>query len=541
MNGITTDTPSAITRTRVAALLGLFVLELVLLALGHQFFAEINCYATEAQSACRGLRSLVARALCVFSVALVLHWARPGIAARFRKAAAGQRVPLLWPLLHGFGVVLLLIPMLRAGGAEMAPDFWQHAPFWIAGAVAAASGGLMWIAPPPVWRAAAGPDLPIALLALGGAFLLPDLADLVLPLWWAFPGLTALTFEAVAEILRLAGQAVEVNPPAYIIGVGSFFVHIADQCSGIEGFALLTGFTLLYALLFHDQIRPVRYALVVLPLGLALSWSLNILRIAALIMIGDRVSPELAVNGFHSYAGWLFFTLLALGLMAFTHATPWLHRAGKPQAAEGPNLRQDWLAARILPFIAFMLLSTLTAAIFPHPELGYPLKAAGMALVLVFFLPALRDREWGTTALPVMVGLGVGVIWVAMAPAPAGDAAALAAQLGAFGSAGMALWILARLIGTILLVPLIEEMFFRGYILSRLDRGGMVWRILALGASSGCFGLLHGRWLEGAAAGLVFGILMLRRGRLADALWAHAAANALVAAVALMRGDWTLI
>lgn len=69
----------------------------------------------------------------------------------------------------------------------------------------------------------------------------------------------------------------------------------------------------------------------------------------------------------------------------------------------------------------------------------------------------------------------------------------------------------------------------------------MGWRLVALAVSSALFGLMHGRWWDAALAGLVFGLLALWRGRLADAVWAHVMANAVVALVALLRGDWALI
>ena len=94
---------------------------------------------------------------------------------------------------------------------------------------------------------------------------------------------------------------------------------------------------------------------------------------------------------------------------------------------------------------------------------------------------------------------------------------------------------------TAILVPVIEEMFFRGYLLTRLD-GPKPWqRALAVGLSSAAFALLHGRWLEAGLAGVVFALVALRRGRFADAIWAHVVANSLVAAIAAARGDWSLI
>lgn len=525
---------------RALLLIALFVAELVLLALAYQFLATIDCSATDAETTCRGLRSLVARALAVFAVAVVLLWARPGLASRFERLARRHPAPGQWTALHLGGVALLLVPLFVAAGTDMAPMFGRLLPFWLAGSAAAAVGAILWLAPLPVWRKAAGKDAPVVVGAFAGALVLPDLADLVLPLWWHWPQLTAMTFHAVAGLLELIGAPVYEDAAGYILGAGDFYVHIAHQCSGVEGLALVTGFTLLYAALFRDQIRVPHYWLVVLPLGLLLSWALNVLRIAVLIVIGDLVSPDLAVNGFHSYAGWLFFILLALGLMWFVHSTPWLHRTPAERPAP-PPLRQDWDAARILPFVVFMLVSTVAAAFFFHPELGYPLKAAVMAGALAWFLPAYRGRDWRPTAPALMVGVAVGAFWIVAAPEDNMDAFVVSQLLTGLSETALILWIVCRVVGTVALVPLIEELFFRGYILARLDRGGMGWRIVALAVSSALFGLMHGRWWEAALAGLVFGTMALWRGRLADAVWAHVAANAVVAALALWRGDWALI
>jgi membrane protease YdiL (CAAX protease family) len=91
-------------------------------------------------------------------------------------------------------------------------------------------------------------------------------------------------------------------------------------------------------------------------------------------------------------------------------------------------------------------------------------------------------------------------------------------------------------------VPLIEELFFRDYLLERLDFGGRAGTLLAVAISTGIFAALHGRWLLAVAAGLVFCALRLRRGgRLADAVICHVAANTGVAAVAWATGNWQLI
>ena len=50
-------------------------------------------------------------------------------------------------------------------------------------------------------------------------------------------------------------------------------------------------------------------------------WAANILRIAALIMLGSSGAADLAVGGFHSQAGWIAFNAVGLGLIALVQST----------------------------------------------------------------------------------------------------------------------------------------------------------------------------------------------------------------------------
>ena len=103
------------------------------------------------------------------------------------------------------------------------------------------------------------------------------------------------------------------------------------------------------------------------------------------------------------------------------------------------------------------------------------------------------------------------------------------------------IWVITRVLGTIVLVPLIEELFFRGYVLKRIDTGGMAMRLLAIAVSSGLFAALHDRWIAAAIAGVIFGLLYLRKGRLADAIQSHAVANGIIAGWALVSQNWAVI
>jgi exosortase E/protease (VPEID-CTERM system) len=191
-----------------------------------------------------------------------------------------------------------------------------------------------------------------------------------------------------------------------------------------------------------------------------------------------------------------------------------------------------------LPFFVFMVAGTLVSSLFINPGLGAPLVAVALGLALAVFAPFYRKMDWRTDPVSLALGLVVGVIWVALAP---GADPGLGEALATLPPLAFAIWVVGRVIGTVVFVPIVEELFFRGYMLARLD-GPQLWRrALAVGLSSLAFAALHGRWLEAGLAGVVFAFAMLRRGRVADAIWAHVVANAVVAGAALIRQDWSLI
>lgn len=519
-------------------ILGMFLVELLALAVVYQFFVTFECGDTDSFATCRFLRSLVARSLVIFATFGILVWARPALFAGFAAASADHR-GRGWMVLHLAGVALLWMPLILTGGVDLGAGFQSWTILWGLGAALASIGGLFWIAAPRDWVRVLSQDRFLPLIMLLIAAIVPDLSDMILPVW-DLGVITEATFAAVHQVLRLFSAATYANPATYIIGIDDFAVHIARQCSGVEGMALVTAFVLFYGLLFRKDLHLTRYWLTVLPLGLAFSVALNVVRIAVLILIGAHVSPELAVNGFHSYAGWLFFTLLALVLIYVIQKVDWLHRDPTRRRA-APAVTDDPLAARILPFVVFMLTGILTQALFVYPPLGYPLIVLGLAIAVWTFRHHYRSLPWGADPIAIGSGLAVGVLWVLLAERGGAEASSIDTALAMLTPALLALWIALRLIGTVLLVPLVEEMFFRGYVMARLDHGGMVWRLLAIAVSTALFAALHGRWVEAGLAGIVFALVMLRRGRVSDAVISHLAANATVAAAALITRDFSLI
>jgi CAAX prenyl protease-like protein len=107
-------------------------------------------------------------------------------------------------------------------------------------------------------------------------------------------------------------------------------------------------------------------------------------------------------------------------------------------------------------------------------------------------------------------------------------------------------WIIFRVLGSVLTVPIAEELAFRGYLLRKLVAtdfekvapGTFSW--LSFVVSSVLFGLMHDNWLAGTLAGAGFAAALYQRGQVSDAIAAHITSNALIGLVVLAAGKWEL-
>lgn len=501
---------------------------------------QFSCSNVAAFELCRAMRTLPLSVLLMIVAVTVMTVFRPRLWHSYLQLAANAPSRRPGPaLLHLLGLGLALAPFGWLTLAELEAQFSLAAPLFLAGAALAFSGAALWLLPLRGWAQwffSNGAFLPLVAI---GAFLLPLVAEAVSWLWGDNRVLTRATFEAVSLVFSLSGSELYSLPSERVLGFQGFFVRIAEACSGVEGMALMAVFMGVYALLTRRTLRMLPFWMILLPLAVGLSWILNVLRIAALIWLGANVSPDLAVGGFHSYAGWLMFSLLAFAVLGFAHnmalfqETPALPAAGT-DAGAGGSLRADPLFARFVPFILFMMSGTLTPLFWQTPSDGYPLRVAFMLLGLALFWPALKSFKWQAGAADWLTGCAVAALWLWTAPETAGSTAA----------APDPFWIICRLLGTVLLVPVIEELFFRAYVLERIAGGPAAapWRPLAgLVVSSLLFAALHDRWLAGLLAGAAFGLLYLRSRQPGGAVQAHMLANAIIAAVALATMNYELI
>lgn len=94
-----------------------------------------------------------------------------------------------------------------------------------------------------------------------------------------------------------------------------FTAGIGAPCSGAESLSMFVGLILLLFVYDYKQIHFKKF-LLVLPVGLVGVYFMNIFRISTLMVVGTH-SPDLAMNLFHSNAGWILFSFFTLAFGYF--------------------------------------------------------------------------------------------------------------------------------------------------------------------------------------------------------------------------------
>lgn len=390
--------------------------------------------------------------------------------------------------------------------------------------------------------------------------------------------LEIIAFHTVLPVLHFFLPAAAGDAASFTIGTPRFSVRIVGACSGIEGLGLVLVFSAAWLWYFRKEIRLLR-ALLLVPCALGCIWLLNVVRLAALIFIGDKISPEVAMVGFHSQFGWISFTIVALAFSQATQKLSWVRkpsslapaaasqpRSGSPEAVAGAFAEpQDGpgespaIRAYLLPFLAILGAAFLSKAASGYFEWLYPLRFFAAALVLFYFWPKLKGLDWRFGWMGPAAGVAVFLAWMAptwfvslgWAHQPA--ASPLGPALGALSPTARWTWIAFRVLAAVLTVPIAEELAFRGYLARRfisrefdsVPFTGLT--LLSVFLSSAVFGLEHMKdlmdWQHlvlGTVAGLAFAAAIRWRGRMGDAVVAHAVCNLLLAAWVLGFGAWAL-
>ncbi|HTQ38412.1 MAG TPA: exosortase E/protease, VPEID-CTERM system [Pirellulales bacterium] len=470
-------------------------------------------------------------------------------AARLRGQAAsnewhGHRYRVLpFLIAHGaalIGFVEATTWILR--GEASAENPWVIAA-WCTCGLATLIFWALCLLPVPIWRDL----LPGSWGIIGGAVCIGALA-------WIFSAwsthlwnpLGRPTVWLVAHLLDIFFREVVYDPAHYLVGTPQFTVEIAPACSGYEGLGLMSLFLGVALWALRDRLRFPR-ALLLFPLGLGAMWFANGVRLAALVWIGARWSPGIASRGFHSQAGWLAFIIVALLLIHLAVRSRWLvlEDCATPRQRDNPG------GAYLMPLLV-MLATSMVALAFSegNADSSYPWRALVVGLTLLYYRR--EYREWRVSFSPHSIALGTAVflIWLGVPRlimlAHGHESQPVMPEPSAMNAGVVAVYL--RILGYIVLVPIIEELAFRGYLLRRLiardfetvSLQRFTW--LSFLGSSLLFGSLHGsHWIVGTLAGMAYALAAAVRGQLGDAIIAHGTTNVLLAISAGICGDWSLM
>lgn len=379
--------------------------------------------------------------------------------------------------------------------------------------------------------------------------------------------LQGATFAAVSRLLTPILPALQVDAPGFILRAPNFAIYIAPECSGLEGLGLVLVFAVAWLGWFRRDFRFPR-ALLLIPIALVAVWLLNILRIAALMLIGNSISPEIALAGFHSQAGWIAFTLVALAFSVAAHHIRWLqqtpgvagasgHAPAPASAAITPDAADSaaespLTPAYLVPFLAVLATSFLSKAASGAFEWLYPLRLLAALIALACYRRSYREIDLRCSWAAPLAGLALGLLFIVPPGALPGFARALPSDstgqgLAQLSPAARLLWIGCRTFAAVFTLPIVEELAFRGFLARRLLARKFDTlpyahlTLLPVLLSSLVYGLLQGsHWLAGIAAGVVFAVLARRHNRLGDAIAAHATANLLIAVWIITHGSYGL-
>ncbi len=207
-----------------------------------------------------------------------------------------------------------------------------------------------------------------------------------------------------------------------------------------------------------------------------------------------------------------------------------------------------------LPFLVFIAFLAGHQYL-PVSELWeYPLRVAIMGAVIWYFsreVVDLRVRNWAGT---IAMGIAVFVIWIMPDLLWPHYRESIIFQNSLTGKVtgsvpaalqSSMLVLVFRTLRAAIIVPIVEELFWRGWMMRWIINpdfekvalgayaAGAFWITAALFASE------HGPyWEVGLIAGIAYNWWMIRTRSLGDCIWAHAITNALLSAYVIMQGQW---
>jgi len=205
--------------------------------------------------------------------------------------------------------------------------------------------------------------------------------------------------------------------------------------------------------------------------------------------------------------------------------------------------------ARVAPFAIFLALTFCQGMFGEASRYWFYLAKIVVGAWLIWEMrPLVAEMRWGFSWEAAAVGVAVFAAWIGLDDLypKIGRAGSAWNPHLQFGEQSALAWTLvaARIIGSSLIVPPLEEVFYRSFLYRYIAKadfqsvslGQFAWVPFLMTAA--VFGFAHSEWLAGILCGFAYQGLVIWKKRLGDAMTAHAITNFLLGAWVVWKGAW---
>ena len=191
-------------------------------------------------------------------------------------------------------------------------------------------------------------------------------------------------------------------------------------------------------------------------------------------------------------------------------------------------------------YMAFLLVQTNANLLWM-----YPVKIIAVAAALIYFRNTYEELRPGFSLLAIIVGLVAIAIWIGIDPFyPKFGSGAAFDPTTISPLAQRNVFLVFRIVGAVIVVPVMEELFWRAFLIRWLVKEDFksvpvgTFTGLSFAVTVGMFGAEHTQWLAGLICGALYNWLYYKRKDVFACVIAHAVSNAALVAWVLARGDW---
>lgn len=181
----------------------------------------------------------------------------------------------------------------------------------------------------------------------------------------------------------------------------------------------------------------------------------------------------------------------------------------------------------------------------------YTLRTAFAAGALLYFWKSYGEislsdlKDPGRTFTSIISGFVVFVLWINMDWDFARAGAKAGLDPAGLGDGGLGLFYMAvRLMGSSLVVPLMEELFWRSFLIRYIDKPDFLsvpvgrFSLLAFALTTVFFGLEHNMVAAGLMAGAAYNALLYKTRSVTHCVLSHAVTNLLLGVYVIWTGSW---